>query len=210
MEALVQPTKQARSLATQERILTAARTLLRSESFDAISIRQIVKSANTSIGSFYGRFRDKDALLPVLFAEYEARLERQVTRLRQAVSATQSLDELAGIVAGHFVDIFGENPNLSRAVFEYATRSPQSEESRLHSDQRLKQYAFLFEAILFYRDEINHSDPQRAAELSLYFVTVTCRNYLFYPLNPQTRTLRISKKEFKSELARLMKGYLRA
>jgi len=210
MSVLLQPTKQARSRATQERILAATKRLLRSELFDDISIRQIVKAAETSIGSFYARFRDKDALLPVLYAEYEARLESRVANLREAVNAAQSLNEIADVFADHLVDTFGENPNLSRAVFEYVTRVPQSRKSRLHSDQRLKQYAFLCDALWDHRDDITHPDPARAAELSLYFVAVACRNRLFYPLNPQTRALRISKTELKSELARVMTGYLRA
>ena len=210
MSALVQPAKQARSRATQARILGATRELLRSKTFDAISIREIVTLANTSIGSFYGRFRDKHALLPVLFAENESRLARMIDGLKADALSAGSLNELTAIIADHVVDMFGENPNLSRALFEYATRHPESEEARAYSDKRLQQYRFLFDAIARHNEEIGHPDPKRAAELSLYFVTVACRNRLFYPHNPQTRKLGLSKNELKREVTRMMTGYLRA
>ena len=53
-------------------------------------------------------------------------------------------------------------------------------------------------------------DPERAIELGLYFLTVACRNRLFYPKAPQARTIRINKTELRAELSRLLVGYLTA
>ena len=71
MKELVRTSQQSRSRATQERILNATAKLLRGNPFESISVRRIVEEAETSIGSFYARFRDKDALLPVLYAQSE-------------------------------------------------------------------------------------------------------------------------------------------
>ena len=79
---LVQPPKQDRSRDTKDRILRATEKLLRREAFEAVSVRRIIEEARTSIGSFYARFRDKNALLPVLYAEYEVQLEQRLNRLR--------------------------------------------------------------------------------------------------------------------------------
>ncbi len=208
MSQLLQPAKQHRSRETQDRILRAAEKLLGQEPFESISVRRIIDQAGTSIGSFYSRFRDKNALLPVLYAEYEQQLENRLARLRETTAAAGSLEEVAGLIVQHFVDTYGEIPNLSRALYEYATRSAKAAESKKFAARRRKQYAFLLDSLLRFRSKITHADPLRAVELGLYFVVVACRNRLLYPLAPQTRTLKISKQELKLELVRLLTGYL--
>lgn len=210
MKPLVQPSKQERSLATQRRILRATEKLLRDQPFDAISIRRIVAEAETSIGSFYARFADKDALLPVLYASYEERLSKKIAELRANVVSSDSLGELAELVADHFVMRYGQTPNLSRAMFEFATRDPESARGRQHSDQRLAQYDFLVSALKPHVSPTRANERRRVAELGIYFLTVACRNRLFYPHYPQTRKLKMSKSELRSELARMLVSYIRA
>lgn len=210
MREPLHPSKQDRSRETQERILEATARLLKEHSFESISVRRIVAEAKTSIGSFYARFRDKNALLPVLYAEYEKQLEVRLTHLQEATATAGSLDEIAELIVRHFVDTFGDIPNLSRALYDYATRSPKSSESKDLARQRRKQYGFLLDAMLSFRAEITHTDPTRAVDLGLYFVVVACRNRLLYPMAPQTRTLAITKRELTAELVRLLTGYLRA
>ena len=209
MSKLVQPAKQDRSRETQDRILRATQELMRKESFEAISVRRIIEQANTSIGSFYARFRDKDALLPVLYAEYEDQLQESLVRLRKSTMNARSLEAVAHYIVEHFVEMYGDIPNLMRALFEYATRSPKATDSRQLADRRSKQYSFLSEALLAFRSEITHPDPPRAVELAIYFIVVACRNRLLYPLAPQTRMLKISEPELKRELVRQLTGYLR-
>jgi AcrR family transcriptional regulator len=210
MSKLVQPAKQDRSRETQDRILRAAQKLLRRELFESISVRRIIGEAETSIGSFYARFRDKDALLPVLHDQYEVQLRESLIRLQESTAKARSLDAVAEQIVEHFVELYGTIPNLSRALFEYATRSPQATESKQLAQRRSKQYSFLYESLLAFRSEITHSDPPRGVELAVYFMVVACRNRLLYPLAPQTRTLKISQAELKQELVRLLTGYLRS
>ncbi len=209
MSQLVQPAKQDRSRKTQDRILRATEKLLRREQFEAIPVRRIVEEAGTSIGSFYARFRDKHALLPVLYAEYEVQLQERLVRLQRSTANARSLETAAGYIVQHFVDTYGEIPNLSRALYEYATRSPRTTESKMFAERRYKQYEFLLDALMSYRNEITHADPPRAVELAVYFMVVACRNRLFYPLAPQTRMVNISRQELKLELVRQLTGYLR-
>ena len=205
----MQPAKQDRSRDTHDRILRATEKLLRKEQFEAISVRRIIEEARTSIGSFYARFRDKNALLPVLYAEYEVQLQERLARLQNSTANARSLEAVAGYIVEHFVDMYGEIPSLSRALYEYATRSPRATESRMLAERRYKQYTFLLDALMSFRPEITPADPPRAVELAVYFMVVACRNRLFYPLAPQTRMVKISKQELKRELVRQLTGYLR-
>ncbi len=148
-------------------------------------------------------------MLPVLYAEYEVHLQERLVRLQRSTANAPSMETVAGYIVEHFVDTYGEIPNLSRALYEYATRSPGASESRRLADKRYEQYKFLLDALLTFRNEITHADPPRAVELALYFMVVACRNRLLYPLAPQTRMVKISQQELKLELVRQLTGYLR-
>ncbi|MDJ0712128.1 MAG: helix-turn-helix domain-containing protein [Woeseiaceae bacterium] len=210
MKALVRPSVQDRSRATEDRILKATARLLQTDTFETISVRKIVAEAQTSIGSFYARFRDKDALLPVLNVRNEHKLIGRIKRLRRSIADANSLFDAADSTAAHLILRYGDVPNLQRALFEFAMREPDSPEATALSARRTEQYRFLHEAFLEYEHEIVHPDPRRAVELGLYFVAVTCRTRMFYPRAPQARTIRISKRELRRELTRLFVGYLTA
>lgn len=66
----IKPPHQDRSRDTQARIVDAARRLLeKGQSFHEISVSALAREADASVGAFYNRFRDKDALLHVLQIE---------------------------------------------------------------------------------------------------------------------------------------------
>lgn len=79
------PPKQERSRETLERILTAAESLLDGRPFAEISVDDIVNHADVSRSSFYARFENKDALLPLLY-------ERYASAGRSALAVALSVD----------------------------------------------------------------------------------------------------------------------
>ncbi len=68
------PTKQDRSRKTRDALMAATWKLLQTHPWQDISINDIVKAAGSSVGAFYSRFTDKEALLEAMGAEWlEAR-----------------------------------------------------------------------------------------------------------------------------------------
>ncbi len=63
--ASLQPV-QARSAATREAMLAAGRSLLAEREFDALAIADLAAAIGMSVGSFYGRFQDKQAFFDEL------------------------------------------------------------------------------------------------------------------------------------------------
>jgi AcrR family transcriptional regulator len=55
--------RQARSQDTLDRLLDAAQTLLDEGTYADASVQKLVTRARSSVGAFYARFKDKDALL---------------------------------------------------------------------------------------------------------------------------------------------------
>ena len=66
----VTPAIQARSQATEERLFEAAETLFRRMGVANATVADIVKEAGVSVGTFYGRFTDKDALIEEFCERY--------------------------------------------------------------------------------------------------------------------------------------------
>ncbi len=66
----VKPPRQERSHETQRRIVDAAHRMMEGgKAFHEIGVAELAKEASSSVGAFYSRFRDKDALLRVLQSE---------------------------------------------------------------------------------------------------------------------------------------------
>src|SRR5688500_18502861 len=59
----VRAPQQQRSQDTLQRLLDAAETLLEEAPWDSITVAALVARARSSVGAFYARFPDKDALL---------------------------------------------------------------------------------------------------------------------------------------------------
>lgn len=74
----VLPAKQARSQRRQRAILDAAHRLLETVGYENMKMEQIAAEANSSVGTLYQRFSNKDALLDALLAESLERLDRQI------------------------------------------------------------------------------------------------------------------------------------
>lgn len=71
--------RQARSRETFERFVTATRELLEEgRSFESIGVADIVARADRTVGSFYARFDDKEAVLGVLVQRLDDRIQQVV------------------------------------------------------------------------------------------------------------------------------------
>ncbi|HEX4253226.1 MAG TPA: helix-turn-helix domain-containing protein, partial [Pseudonocardia sp.] len=63
------PAQQARSRATQSKILVAARRLLAEAGWEGLTVSQVAKAAGVSVGAVYDRFTDKDGLIHAIQRE---------------------------------------------------------------------------------------------------------------------------------------------
>jgi AcrR family transcriptional regulator len=66
----VRPPRQARSAETLERILDAAEALVVEAGIERLTVSEVARRAGSSVGAFYARFPDKEALLRCLFERF--------------------------------------------------------------------------------------------------------------------------------------------
>ncbi len=71
--SLIHAPKQTRSLDTQEKLLLALEEMLDERFFEQITIRDLAERAGVASGTIYRRFKDKEALLPVLYERFDRR-----------------------------------------------------------------------------------------------------------------------------------------
>lgn len=209
LEAVREPV-QERSRRTLNRILGAAERLLERRSFEEITIGEILRAARTSVGAFYTRFRDKDALLPALYERYDRSLEPALAALQEELErADAGLEEIARKIARHFVRLYRERRHLMGALAIYVRRHPGGVDARQRA-RRERQHRFLVRALAARRSGIGHENPERAAELALYFAVASIRDAVLFRESTHASAVRASDAELERETARMMLGYLTA
>lgn len=115
------PTKQARSRKTRDALIAAAWKLLQSQPWQDISINDIVRAASSSVGAFYSRFKDKDALLEALSAEWLQ--ERWLQRAQGFAALGPDEDYAAYAILGSYRHLL-RFQNFWRAVLVKGASDP--------------------------------------------------------------------------------------
>ena len=80
------PAKQKRSRETRDALLMAGWKLLAKTSWDQISVNDLVATANSSVGSFYSRFTDKDTYFDSMASEWLERRRGEIQGLFQRLN----------------------------------------------------------------------------------------------------------------------------
>lgn len=200
---------QTRSKKTLEAILSATEELLDEKEFDRITIAEIVACAGCTTGSFYARFDGKEALLPMLYARYEESLPNLFETLTAFQSgARPSLAEMLGATMAAITRVYDERPNLMRAIVLYARTRPQII-SASTLDQRKTLIAQTVEAFEPFYNEIGHTDPARAVELTLFVTIATLRERILFPNAPNAAVLAGNRADFIDEITTIAVCYLK-
>lgn len=123
----VKPPRQDRSRDTQLRYVEAAQRLLaRGRSFSEISVAELAKEAQSSVGAFYSRFRDKDALLHVV--QIELNREGSATAVETFRIGHEIKLPLEGLVRAFValaVGVYRQQQGLRRALLVEMCGSPE-------------------------------------------------------------------------------------
>jgi len=156
---------QARSVASYERLVAAARAVLEEKSFDEATVAEIAARAGLTVGAFYARFGDKEALLrhleELVFDEMRALVAEVAARAdRREGSAAELVGDLVAALAG----IYRSSRAVCRAlVLRSRTDAALRERLRALNRENIERIV----AALAASGSIGHDEPERALEFAL-------------------------------------------
>lgn len=193
----------ARARLTRAALLKAGRELLETHDFHAMSIAAIAAANGMSVGSFYGRFKDKEAFFESLQSEITAEWIEKATRLLggaacQGLSATQVVRRICKLVVG----LMRQDAGFMRAALKHEATNPAGWTPIKQAGQEV---AVLAVEVL---RPVLPAGTQIAADARIQFAMQvlysTCFNGILHDPGP----IPMASSRLERELARMMCLYL--
>jgi AcrR family transcriptional regulator len=205
IQSAIEP-QQARSRNTQRAILKATEKLMGRKPFERISVAEIAKTANISVGNFYNRFPDKTTLLITLFDEYA---EERATFLLDAFSldrwSGQSLQERVNRLVDFLVAFFWSRRALIRSYVLYYRSNPDAAPPGTRN--RLREISNAGAEVLIDACPAG-KDSRESTRLGLQIVIALCREFILFGDDPSKTKLRLSRKKISRTLSHVLMTYI--
>lgn len=200
------PPQQSRSQETLGRILDAAERVLEEKSFTEATLAEIMERAGVTVGAFYRRFPDKDALLHHLDERFFAEMHELTRELLDPVRWEGApLSRIVPQITSVAVPLYRMRRGLLRTLFIRA----RSDATIQHSARELHGHMLSRMRTLAEprRGEINHPNPVAAVELGFRMLLGSLREtVVFGEVWPHDTGL--PDEQLAHELARMYLGYL--
>lgn len=191
--------KQQRSRDTQERLVRATLKLLERHRFEEIGVASITDEADVAVGTFYRRFKSKEALLPLLYDVYNQKVDNWLarTRKRKGFRAGRRIDRIRCLVRAT-LDLIDETRGLMRTLHL---------NSRIHEeivpDGAVKQRTDTYSAMgaLIVGDEPS-AEESSIARVMVMIIVSTCIEYRLYPAQTPTAFMPLNDTDLVKHLSR--------
>jgi AcrR family transcriptional regulator len=204
----IHPPRQTRSQRTLERLLDATALLLEKNRFDDLRVPAIAKQAKLSVGAFYARFKDRNAVLHALHHQYcEATYQEADASLAPDRLEGANVADIVRMYVGHMRDLMERKHGFLRAVFEQMRT-----DSELHARQEaLRSYSArrVINLLIARSDQIGHPDTERSAEFAVTLIYSVLRTRVLGYTDP-TGAQSLSTEEVAEELCDAVLAYLGA
>lgn len=145
------------------RMLDAAESLLDAGGPDALTVDAVVRAAQTSTGSFYARFGDRQGLLVAMQDRFLERLTASLVRAFDTSTADGDLHLTIERLVDDFFDAFRTN-RQAFVAFMVLNRSDPSMRNRGAQASRAAGAA-IAQLLESHRSEVSHPDPALAADV---------------------------------------------
>ncbi|MGD2033147.1 MAG: TetR/AcrR family transcriptional regulator [Gammaproteobacteria bacterium] len=211
MDTIITP-RQERSQQTQEKLLDALEFLLRERYFEHITIQDIAAQAGVAVGTVYRRFRNKEALLPVLYARLDTKMADWAATVWQGFSPSSRADgglreAIRTLVAAH-LRFYESNTAILRTIY-LQTRLDKGLVDAGVADRRRRLYETLLEPLwaCFERAGQSLPSPARARCFILLLLSPLTERCLF-PDNTPASALATPEDVFVEEITEALFRYL--
>jgi AcrR family transcriptional regulator len=201
----VRPPRQARSIASTNRMLDAAEALFAAGGAEAVTVEAVVRKADTSVGSFYARFRDREGLLVAMHGRFLERLRAEAAGAIAAAAGKPSLARAVAAFVRHALPAAVRNrESILFFVATSATNTPLRQEGLAANPG----FAAAFVAALSpHRAEIAHAKPDQALDVAFrIFFAMFVQRALFTPKEATGRA--VSDAALATEISSCLMAYL--
>ncbi|MBI9107548.1 MAG: TetR/AcrR family transcriptional regulator [Spirochaetales bacterium] len=199
--------RQVRSQETMDHILDAAAQILETKNFEELTIAMVVKKAGTSVGAFYGRFKDKETLLQALDERFFNEFEQAIKKFVDSPYWTEkSIYSIISGVCALLVETYSQQRGVLRSL---NLKGRMSNDPRFRKrEQRAWQELFpwLQEILLSNKTEITHPDPSLATRLGFQQMFYGMREILLW--EPLRDEVLYDPEILISEMTRAYLAYL--
>lgn len=202
----VRPPRQVRSQKTLERVLDAAEEIIAERGVAALTVSEVVRRADSSVGAFYARFPDKDALLATL---HERSCGEALATAELAFDpARWERSELSVVVpevVRFTVSLCEERRGLNLAFIALAATDATYAERRANLESQIA--GLLYDFLRAREGEVSHPDLRNAARVAIRMILATVEyGALLGRASP--RDPELSDDRIATELARAVLSYL--
>ena len=191
--------KQERSRESQRKILEATLALLEDRHFESMTIAEIATKADMAVGNFYKRFKNKEALLPHLYAEYNRRFAEFADAFQSAKT-----EKPWQLIVRETVTFFFENKGLIRALHLHSRLNPS-----LVPEGSTKARQQLYRALepLVTKHGLDKKARNRRARMAAIVMVSAITEAILYPDMTPVAGSGLNRKILIEELTNVMECY---
>ncbi|CAK9006085.1 Thioredoxin-like protein YneN, partial [Durusdinium trenchii] len=181
-------------------MLDAAEAIITEKGFEGATVAEIVRRAETSVGAFYNRFGEKEALLSCL----HERFTNEAIATTDAVLDPErwedsSIAEILSETIPFLVEVYREKTGLIRAFIARGCTDDEFCKRWVPLNEHL--VSRLRELILARREDITHPEPSLAIRVGLQMVLSTLDRLSLFRVS-ETEILELSDARLSGELVR--------
>ena len=200
----VRPPLQARSQQTLERILDAAEQIINDKGVEAATVSEIAKRAGSSVGAFYARFADKEALVRCVLERFcqEAVATSEAVLQHDHWDGVSLRDALETMVA-FTLRMMMERRGILVAV---SVRAARDREVTALGDRLHDHITHAVHRLITARGHtMAHPDPETAVRIGVWMVLSSLEARALYATSDARK---IADDVVAKEIAQMMIAYL--
>ncbi len=203
------PPQQARSRETQEALLAAAEHVFAEVGIAQATVTEICERAGVAVGTFYGRFPDKDALLLLW---YERFFKRGRVTFDRAFSDVMWEGRPAGEVIRGWVQSrvlhYRKNRKLLKALLLHVRGRPAAEFNPFASQLQLPALQRITALLNDRRDQWHHPDTDNAVRMAVVIMESSVQSVILFN-DARGDASQVSDDELVAHLTDAMCAYLK-
>ena len=203
------PALQKRSQESRDKIVRALDEALREKPFDQLSVAEIAQRAGVAVGTVYQRFKNKEALIPVVLEIYKSRVEQWMQGYgRLEIAEDDGLHAALKKLFRQAWNLCKREAHLLKTVHLHVRLKPD-----LANDKQWQQFEqasarSVRVLIDHFADELSGVNIDRAATFAAYFFNAIMIEKALYPDEPPATLFKQRGTAFADECADMLYAYL--